>query len=63
MKVFFQNTLKVFYAFVEQFVFYIAAIIAFLCWVSFENIYLTISLFILICILFWAIPSVVKRNK
>ena len=62
MKFFFQNTLKVFYAFVEQFVFYMAVIIAFLCWVSFENIYLTISIFILIFILFWASPYGVKRN-
>ena len=59
----FQNALKIIYAFLEQVVFYVAAVVAFLCWVSFGNMYLAIAVFILICLFFWAIPSIVKRNK
>ena len=63
MNKFFQNALKIIYAFLEQFVFYVAAVVAFLCWVYFGNMYLAIALFILICIFFWGIPLIVKRNK
>ena len=63
MRKMFQNALKVVYALVEQFVFYVAAFIAFLLWISLGNIYLSILVFIFICVLFWLIPSVIKRNK
>jgi hypothetical protein len=63
MKSSFQNVIKFIYEFLEQFVFYIAAIVAFLCWVSLGNIYIAISIFLLICILFWAIPSIFKKKK
>lgn len=63
MKSSFLNALKFVYAFLEQFVFYIAAIIAFLCWVSLGNIYIAISIFLLICILFWTIPSILKKRS
>lgn len=63
MKSSFQNALKFAYAFLEQFVFYIAAIVAFLCWVSLGNLYIAISVFLSICILFWAIPSIFKKKK
>ena len=63
MKSCFQNVLKSIYAFLEQFVFYIAAIVAFLCWVSLGNLYIAISIFLLICILFWTIPSILKKKK
>lgn len=62
MKSSFQNALKFVYAFLEQFVFYIAAIVAFLCWVYLGNIYIAISIFLLICILFWMIPSILKKK-
>lgn len=62
MKSSFQNALKLVYVFLEQFAFYIAAIVAFLCWISLGNIYIAISIFLLICILFWAIPSVLKKK-
>ncbi len=63
MNKYFQNVLKIIYAFIEQFVFYIAAIAAFLYWVTFDNKYIAISIFILICMIFWAIPSILKRKK
>ena len=63
MKNYFQKALTFIYLLVEQFVFYIAAIVAFLYWVSYGNIYITIAIFILICILFLVIPSMLKRKK
>lgn len=63
MKDHLQAALKFIYALVEQFVFYFAAIVAFLYWVSFGNTYIAVSIFILICILFWALPSILKRKR
>ena len=62
MKVYMQKTLKLIYVFVEQFVFYFAAIVAFFCWVYFGNIYVTALIFILICTLFWILPKAFKRK-
>lgn len=58
-----QSALKFLYALAEQFVFYLAAIAGFLVWLSFGNIYAAALIFILICVLFWALPSMLKRKK
>lgn len=51
------------YALLEQFVFLVAFVIGFMCWATFDNAYIAVSAFILICILFWAIPSLIRRRK
>lgn len=56
--------LKIVYSLAEQFVFYLAVVIGFLVWIAFGNVYVSILAFILICIVFWMLPSVfAKKNK
>lgn len=63
MKNYLQSVSKTIYALVEQFVFYLAAIAGFVAWVSLGNIYIAGAIFIIICVLFWALPSMLKREK
>jgi len=56
--------LKIVYSLAEQFVFYLAAVVGFLVWVIFGNMYVSILAFVLICIVFWMLPTVfAKKNK
>jgi hypothetical protein len=53
---------NLFRAILEQFVLLGALIAGLICWVTFDNVYVATSVFMLICMLFWAIPSLIKRQ-
>lgn len=59
----FQMAVKFIYSIIEQFVFYLAAGAGFLAWIYFGNIYISVFVFVFICGVFWALPSLIKRNK
>lgn len=49
------------YLFVEQIVFLVALIAGFLVWVSFDSMFMAVFAFFIICIVFWAMPNIVKK--
>lgn len=52
------------YSFLEQLVFLLALICGLLAWSAFDSITVAIFIFIAICVLFWAIPNIIKKiNK
>ncbi len=59
----FNSILRAIHSFVEQFVFYLAFASAFLVWITFGSIYLSTATFLLVCILFWALPTIFKQKK
>jgi hypothetical protein len=50
-------------AILEQFVFLGVLIAGLICWATFGNAYIAVSVFILNCILFWVILGFIKRLK
>lgn len=52
--------LNLFRAVLEQFAFLVALIIGLICWATFGNAYIAVSVFILNCILFWVILGFIR---
>jgi len=63
MRTYLRMAIKFIYAIIEQFIFYLAAIISFLSWLYFGNASLAISVFFIICLPSWASSTVIKQKK
>jgi hypothetical protein len=63
MRAYLRMAIKFIYAIIEQFIFYLAAIIGFLSLLYFGNAYLAISVFFIIFLSFWALSTVIKQKK
>lgn len=51
------------YSFLEQLVFLLALVFGLVAWSLYDNVVVAVFIFIAICVLFWMIPSVLKRLK
>ena len=51
---------NLFRALLEQFAFLVALVIGLICWATFGNAYIAVSVFILNCILFWVILGFIR---
>lgn len=58
-----RGILSFMYALLEQFVFLVAMVVSLICWATTGNVYIAVSVFILIGVLFLTIPSLIKRQK
>lgn len=58
-----KKILYLMYSFLEQLVFMVALVVGLFVWISFDSVFFAAFTFIVICIIFWAIPSLVKRLK
>lgn len=51
------------YSFLEQLVFLLALICGLAAWSIYDNVVIAVFIFIAVCVLFWALPSILKRLR